>query len=150
MSCVFDRPACFLNAFLMLSVHTDFFEMPCRMIVKVIRSVLVSHRFSSSGLALPSSAKVSVLSFMGSPRCDLTFTKNVARPTSIFARSNSRISRSMSASGASASVARPPLPYPRFDYFHCQLRASISTSSTHCSAARFQICTVHTVGRDAR
>ena len=106
--------------------------------MNVIRSVLSFHLFSSSGLALPFSAKVSALSFRGSPRCDLTLTKNVALPASILIRSSSKISRKMSASGASASVARPPCPthfLTAFSTDSLSHRMSTSSLSSACLSA---------------
>jgi hypothetical protein len=80
---------------------------------------------------------VSALSFNGSPRCDLTLTKNVARPASILVRSNSTISRRISASGALASVARPPCPiYFLIAFSTDSLSHKMSTSSLSSACLR--------------
>jgi len=78
--------------------------------VKTARFVLSCHSVGTSLPEIVLSAWMSASSFAGSPRCALTWTRNVAAPAVVLFRSSSIASSKISASGAPTNVTFPPSP----------------------------------------
>ena len=78
--------------------------------VKAAWFVCWHHSLPTFGSEIALSARMSVPSFAGSPRCAFTLTKKVAVPAAILFRSISMANARICTSGAPTNVAFPPSP----------------------------------------